>query len=57
MNSSLTSLSSTPRNDKHGWYGQSQKDNPLLNNCKTKMLLVDDALVSNLSRYSEIWRK
>ena len=54
MNSSLTSLSSTPRNDKHGWYGQFQKDNPLLNNCKTKMLLVGDALVSNLSRYSKI---
>ena len=57
MNSSITSLSPTPRNGKHGWYDQFQKHNLLLNNSKAKMLIVGDSLVSNLSRYPEIWRK
>ena len=57
MNSSITSLSPTPRNGKHGWYDQFQKHNLLLNNSKAKLLLVGDSLVSNLSRYPEIWRK
>ena len=57
MNSSITSLSPTPRNGKHGWYDQFQKHNFLLNNSKAKMLVVGDSLVSNLSRYPEIWRK
>ena len=57
MNSSITLLSPTPRNGKHGWYDQFQKHNFLLNNSKAKMLIVGDSLVSNLSRYPEIWRK
>ena len=57
MNSSITSLSSTPRNGKHGWYDQFQTHNLLLNNSKAKMLIVGDSLVSNLSRYPKIWRK
>ena len=57
MNSSITSLSPTPRNGKHGWYDQFQKHNLLLNNSKAKILLVGDSLVSNLSRYPKIWRK
>ena len=57
MSSSITSLSPTPRNGKHGWYDQFQKHNLLLNNSKAKMLIVGDSLVSNLSRYHEIWRK
>ena len=57
MNSSIASLSPTPRNGKHGWYDQFQKHNLLLNNSKAKMLIVGDSLVSNLSRYPEIWRK
>ena len=57
MNSSTTSLSPTPRNGKHGWYEQFRKHNFLLNNSKAKMLIVGDSLVSNLSRYPEIWRK
>ena len=57
MNSSIISLSPTPRNGKHGWYDQFQKHNFLLNNSKAKMLLVGDSLVSNLSRYPEIWSK
>ena len=54
MNSFITSLSPTPRN---GYYDQFQKHNLLLNNSKVKILLVDNSLVSNLSRYPEIWRK
>ena len=54
MNSSITSLSPTPRNGKHGWYDQFQKHNFLLNNIKVKMLIVGDSLVSNLPRYPEI---
>ena len=57
MNSSIASLSPTPRNGKHGSYDLFQKHNLLLNNSKTKMLIVGDSLVSNLSRYPEIWRK
>ena len=34
-----------------------QKHNLILNNSKAKMLIVGDSLVSNLSRYPEIWRK
>ena len=57
MNSSITSLSPTPRNDKHGWYDQFRKHNLLLNKSKAKLLIIGDSLVSNLSRYPEIWRK
>ena len=57
MNSSLTSLSPTPRNDKHGWYDQFRKHNLPLNKSKAKLLIVGVSLVSNLSRYPEIWRK
>ena len=49
MNSSIASLSPTPRNGKHGWYDQLQKHNLLLNDSKAKMLIVSDSLVSNLS--------
>ena len=57
MNSSITSLSPTLRNGKHGWYDQFQKHNLLLNNRKVKILIVGKSLVSNLSRYPRIWRK
>ena len=48
MNSSITSLSPTPRNGKHGWYEQFQKHNLLLNKSKAKLLIIGDSLVSNL---------
>ena len=57
MNSSITSLSPTPRNDKHRWYDQFCKHNLLLNKSKAKLLIIGDSLVSNLSRYPQIWRK
>ena len=57
MNSSVTSLSPTPRNGKYGCYDQFQKHNLLLNNSKIKMLIFSDLLVSNLSRYPKTWRK
>ena len=57
MNSSITSLSPTPRNGKYGWYDQFRKHNLLLNKIKAKLLIFGDSLVSNLSRYSEIWQK
>ena len=49
MNSSITSLSPTPRYGKHGWYNQYQKHNLLLNKSKAKLLIIGDSLVSNLS--------
>ena len=49
MNSSITSLSPTPRNGKHGWYEQFRKHNLLLNKSKAKLLIIGDSLVSNLS--------
>ena len=56
MNSSITSLSPTSRNDKYEWYYQFQKHNLLLNKSKAKLLIIGNLLVSNLSRYPEIWR-
>ena len=49
MNSSITSLSPTPRNGKHEWYDQFGKYNPLLHKSKAKLLIIGDSLVSNLS--------
>ena len=57
MNSSITSLSPTPRYGKHGWYNQYQKHNLLLNKSKAKLLIIGLSLVSNLSRSPEIVRK
>ena len=57
MNSSITSLSPTHRNGKHGWYDQFQKHNLLLSKSKAKILIDRDSLVSNLSHYPKIWRK
>ena len=54
MKSFITSLSPIPRNGKHGWYDQFGKHNLLLNKSKAKLLIIDDSLVSNLSRYPEI---
>ena len=56
MNSSIASLSPTPRNGKHGCYDQFQKHNLLLNNSKSKMLIVGDSLVSTyhvIPKYGE----
>ena len=56
MSLSITSLSPTHGNGKHGCYDQFQKHTLLLNNSKAKMLIVGDSLVLNLSRYPEIWK-
>ena len=37
--------------------GLFQKHNLLLNNSKAKMLIAGDSLVSNLSRYPEMWSR
>ena len=57
MNSSITSLSPTPRKGKHEWYQQFRKHNLILNKSKAKLLIIGDSLISDLSRYPEIWRK
>ena len=57
MNLSVSTLSPTSRNDKLGWYNQFQKHNLRWSNSKAKILIVDDSLVLNLSRYPEICRK
>ena len=56
MNSSITSLSPTSRNNKYEWHYQFQKHNLLLNKSKAKLLIIGISLISNLSRYPEIWR-
>ena len=45
MNSSIASLSPTPRNGKRGLYDQFQKHNLLLNSSKARILIVGDSLV------------
>ena len=55
MNSSITLLSPTPRNAKHGWYDLFQKHNLFSNKSKSKMLIVGVSLVSDLSKGLKFW--
>ena len=57
MNSSVSSLSPTPRNGKLGWYDQFQENNFLSNNRKGKMLIFGELHHHVISCYSETWRK
>ena len=47
----------SPRNGKPGWYEKFREHNFLLNQSPSKIMLIGDSLISNLSRYSVIWRK
>ena len=46
---------SIPRNGKLGWYDKF-KHNFLLQESPSKVILIGDSLISNLSRYPDVWK-
>ena len=46
-----------PRNGKPGSYEKFKEHNFLLNNSHSKIILLGDSIISNLSRYPVIWKK
>ena len=52
----LSSLIPVPRNGKAGWYKSFQEHNYLLQQSPAKILLIGDSLISNLTRYPDIWK-
>ena len=49
-----SSFISVLRNGKLGWYGKFKEHNFLL--LPTKILLIDDSLISKSSRYPDVWK-
>ena len=51
-----SSVTPVPRNRKPGWYEEFKQHNFLLQESPTKVILIGDSLISNLSRYSDVWK-
>ena len=51
-----SSVTPVPRNRKSGWYEEFKQHNFLLQESPTKVILIGDSLISNLSRYSDVWK-
>ena len=47
----------TSRNGKPGWYNQFIEHKFLLSHSSSKILLIGDSIISNLSRYPDIWER
>ena len=45
-----------PRNGKLGWYEKFKQHNFLLQESPAKVILIGDSLISNLSRYPDVWK-
>ena len=45
-----------PRNGKLGWYEEFKQHNFSLQQSPTKILLIGDSLISNWSRYPDVWK-
>ena len=45
-----------PRNVKLGWYEKFKQHNVLLQESPEKVVLIGDSLISNLSRYPDVWK-
>ena len=45
-----------PRNRKRGWYEKFKQHNLLLKESPAKVILIGDPLISNLSRYPDVWK-
>ena len=45
-----------PRNVKLGWYEKFKQHNVLLQEWPEKVILIGDSLISNLSRYPDVWK-
>ena len=43
------------RSSKLGWYENFREQNLLLNNSSSNILLIEDSLISNISRYQDVW--
>ena len=52
----LSSLLPVARNGKLGWYEKFKEHNFLLQHSSAKILLIGDSLISNLTRYPDIWK-
>ena len=52
-----SSVIPVPRNAKPGWYEKFRENNFLIQKTSAKLLLIGDSLISNLSRYPDIWNK
>ena len=46
-----------PRNGKLDWYEKFKQHNFLLQESPAKVILIGDSLISNLSRYPDVWKK
>ena len=44
-----------PRSSKIGWYEKFREQNFLINNSPSDILLIRDSLISNISRYQDVW--
>ena len=44
-----------PMSSKLGWYEDFREQNVLLNNLSSNILLIGDSLISNISRYQDVW--
>ena len=45
-----------PRNGKLDWYEKLKQHNFLLQESPAKVILIGDSLISNLSRYPDMWK-
>ena len=48
-------FTSALRSSKLGWYENFREQNLLLNNSSSNILLIEDSLISNISRYQDVW--
>ena len=46
----------TPRSGKLGWYEKLKQHSFLLQKSPAKLMLIGDSLISNLSRYPDVWK-
>ena len=44
-----------PRSSKLGWHEKFREQNFLLNDSPSNILLIGDSLISNISRYQDVW--
>ena len=45
-----------PRNGKLGWYEKFKRHIFLFEESEAKVILIGDSLISNLSRYPDVWK-
>ena len=56
LNGNFIPFIPVPRNGKFGWYEKFKQHNFLLQESPTKIILIGDSLISNWSRYPDVWK-